>query len=190
MMWVRPLVFIPRGMGRMGETSLQKPDKFFAMMESGISGYTLDNTSLWVGCTRGVSSTKLSLISRPCKTASSTSSLVLRYTAIRPLEIREAWVTWSGLIDCVMTSKYELSGTLSFALRTTPLSRVSLAAESLLLTKDVEFEGPAKFSLDWLRTVGWVSTWLAMVASLSSGVRRSYDTTGKRKPRIIPKRTS
>ena len=46
MMWVRPLVFIPRGMGRMGETSLQKPDKFFAMMESGISGYTLDNTSL------------------------------------------------------------------------------------------------------------------------------------------------
>ena len=59
----------PIGMGRMLDTILQKPDRFWTRTWLGISGYTLDNVSRVVGLTRGDSSKKELSCSRPSVTA-------------------------------------------------------------------------------------------------------------------------
>ena len=103
------LFLSPKGMGRHGETTLQKGERFSTSTEFGISGYTLESMRRVVGRTRGVNS----------------ASLELRYTAIRPFEIREAEITsLAGIVD-VRASIYDCIETFSVALKATPLLRVT-----------------------------------------------------------------
>ena len=70
-----------------------------------------------------------------------TASLERKYTAMRPLEMRDADITSSAGIVAVMALMYDCIDTLSVAWKETPLSRVTFLNNSELGT--VEVDGPA-----------------------------------------------
>ena len=142
--WESCLFLSPKGMGRHGETTLQKGERFSTCTEFVIFGYTLESMRRVVGRTRGVNSWNEPPNSRPSSwTAFITASLELRYTAIRPFEIREAEITsLAGMVD-VRASIYDCIETFSVALKATPLLRVTFLKWSPLVLGTVEVEGPA-----------------------------------------------
>ena len=187
MMW-ESLFFSPRGMGRHCETGLQKEDMFLRMSEVGNSGYTFERMRRVVGRTRGINSCSEPSNCRPFWTALMTASLERKYTAMRPLEMRDADITSSAGIVAVMALMYDCIDTLSVAWKETPLSRVTFLNNSELGT--VEVDGPAAVldPPDW-PGARWLCAWLAIRASQCENRTRVIQNIHLKYTKIIGKYT-